>query len=164
MQCISCNEHEANKDSGLCNQCESQEENKINGLLYLPAAGLAINMLMSPYAAWTYFSAIIGFLQQGMGITGYGIGGVVMMIIELLLTFFTGWCFFKRKKGIRKVIIPYYLFGLAYVFYFLLLQTWLFDTRLDTADIRNLLTPLVAALIWIPYFLKSKRINRVFCQ
>lgn len=164
MQCISCNEQEANKASGLCNQCESQEENKINGLLYLPAAGLVINMFMSPYAAWLYFSSIAGFIQQGMSITGYGVGGVVMMIIDLLLTFFTGWCFFTRKRGIRKVIIPYYLFGLGYMFYFVMLQSWLFGSRLDTAEVRNLLTPIVAALIWIPYFLKSKRIDRVFSQ
>lgn len=43
MQCISCQQEEANKESGLCNQCERVDEKKINGLLYLPAAGLMIN-------------------------------------------------------------------------------------------------------------------------
>lgn len=48
MQCIECQEQPANKESGLCDQCESLDEKKINGLLYIPAAGLVINMLISP--------------------------------------------------------------------------------------------------------------------
>lgn len=37
MECIKCKMSEANKESGLCDACESEELSKINGLLYLPA-------------------------------------------------------------------------------------------------------------------------------
>jgi len=164
MQCIECREQPANKESGLCHQCESLDEKKINGLLYLPAAGLVINMLISPFNAWEFISSIVGFMRQGMAITPFGIGGVALIVIDVVLTFLTGWYFFKRKRNIRKVIIPYYLFGLLYMLYFVALRVWLFGATLDTMDIRNALTPVVGALIWIPYFLFSKRIPRVFAQ
>ncbi|MBM3071395.1 DUF2569 domain-containing protein [Enterobacter sp. RHBSTW-00994] len=162
MQCIECQQKEANKESGLCDECEQQDEQKINGLLYLPAAGLVINLLTTPFGAWNYFSAVFRYFQQGSGITLFGMGGIPVVLIDLVLTFAAGWFFFKRKAGIRKIIIPYYLMGVAYMLYFVGIPAWVFDARLDTADIRNALSPLVGALIWIPYFLRSKRIHRVF--
>ena len=163
MQCISCQQEEANKESGLCNQCERADEKKINGLLYLPAAGLVINLIMTPIGAWNYFAAVFHFSQPG-GINLFGAVGIAVMIIDVALTAAAGWYFFKRKSGISKIIIPYYLMGVVFMLYFVGIPAWLFDARLDTADIRNALSSIVGASIWIPYFLVSKRINQVFVR
>lgn len=163
MQCISCQQEDANKESGLCNQCERADEKKINGLLYLPAAGLVINLIMTPIGAWNYFAAMFHFFQSG-GINLFGAVGIAVMIIDVALTAAAGWYFFKRKSGIRKIIIPYYLMGVVFMLYFVGIPAWLFDARLDTADIRNALSSIVGASIWIPYFLVSKRINQVFVR
>ena len=85
MQCISCQQEEANKESGLCNQCERVDEKKINGLLYLPAAGLMINLIMTPIGAWNYFAAMFHFFQSG-GINLFGAVGIAVMIIDVALT------------------------------------------------------------------------------
>ncbi|MCW1834314.1 hypothetical protein OLZ33_20245 [Pantoea ananatis] len=51
MECIECRLVEANKESGLCNDCEEVEQRKINGLLYLPALGLVLGLIGGCYAA-----------------------------------------------------------------------------------------------------------------
>ncbi len=51
------------------------------------------------------------------------------MIIDVALTAAAGWYFFKRKSGIRKIIIPYYLMGVVFMLYFVGIPAWLFDAR-----------------------------------
>lgn len=61
-------------------------------------------------------------------------------------------------------MIAYYLMGVAAALYIVGLPAWSGQYRMDYNDIRNMSAPLVAAVIWIPYFLFSKRINVVFCR
>jgi hypothetical protein len=164
MQCIACQQQEANKESGLCNQCENEDEKKINGLLYLPAAGLVISLIMTPFSVWSYFSLVLGYFLAGREITLFGMAGIGVVLIDTVMTLVAGWFFFKRKSGIRKVIIPYYLIGVVSSLYFVGIPAWVFGAILDTADIRNALSPVVSALIWIPYFIFSKRIRQVFVR
>ncbi|MBV8041740.1 DUF2569 domain-containing protein [Pluralibacter sp.] len=164
MQCIDCRQQEANKESGLCDSCETLDEQKINGLLYLPAAGLIINILCTPYGCYAFTGAIINYLRQTGMISGYAIGGVAVMLIDAAMTLTASWYFFRRKKGIRKVLVAYYLLGVAYMFYFAVIPAWLYGAYFDGNDIRNALFPVIGAAVWIPYFLYSRRINKVFCR
>ncbi|ADO47469.1 DUF2569 domain-containing protein [[Enterobacter] lignolyticus] len=164
MQCINCRQQEANKESGLCDSCETLDKQKINGLLYLPAAGLIINILCIPYGFYAFIGAIINFLRQTGIISWYAIGGVAVMLIDAVMTLTASWYFFRRKKGIRKVLVAYYLLGVAYMLYFVVVPAWLYGAYIDGNDIRNALFPVIGAAVWIPYFLYSRRINTVFCR
>ncbi|WPU24084.1 DUF2569 domain-containing protein [Cedecea neteri] len=164
MQCIACQQHVANKESGLCVSCERLEEKKINGLLYLPAAGIVFSLFLSGSTLYGFITAIIDYYQRMNIITFYAVGAVSLNTIDLLTIVAAAYYFFKRKKGVRKVMIAYYLMGVTAALYIVGLPAWLGQYRLDYNDIRNMSAPLIAAVIWIPYFLFSKRINAVFCR
>lgn len=164
MQCIKCNQHEGNKASGFCNSCENAERKRINGLLYLPAAGLVLSLLAGIFSFYSFTSEVIGYFSNSRIITWYALGGMVVMLADILFTAFTAYFFFKQKRGIRKVIIPWYLFGLLYAVYFSLLPSWLFGSYFGQGEIRLLATGIIGVVVWIPYFLYSKRISEVFSR
>ncbi|MBK5143902.1 DUF2569 family protein [Budviciaceae bacterium BWR-B9] len=162
MKCIHCHENEPNKESGLCDNCEEKESSKINGILYLPALGLCLAAVLAPINFIKYLNMLSGDLP---GYVAYYLYlGILILLIDLFITYFTVWSFFKKKKNIKKVIIPYYIFNTVVTLYFTVFASYLFKMPLDTPDIRALTSAAVGLIFWTPYFLFSKRIPVVFSK
>ncbi|EOU6603614.1 DUF2569 domain-containing protein [Escherichia coli] len=107
--------------------------------------------------AFNYFNET-GFLSY------YAMGAFALLICGFIVSLYATWLFFRRKKGTRKAMIAYYATGLIIALYLTLLPAILFDVQLDSDNIRLLVSGIFGVVIWIPYFLFSKRINMVFCR
>lgn len=162
MKCISCNEQEPNKASGLCNDCEQVEQGKINGLLYLPAAGLIIALMYTPWELWEFCQAVLSYFHMAGIISWYAIGAILLIMLYMAITVFAALQFFRRRKKTPRAMAGYYLFGFISALYFTVLPATLFGAAFDQNDVRTLLSAAVGVVLWLPYFFISKRINRVF--
>lgn len=164
MKCIKCEISEANKESGWCDACEKQEVCKINGLLYLPALGLILSIIGGTIELVNFIKIVFDYFNKTEFLSYYSIGAIAFMIFGLLISLYAAWVFFRRKKETRMVMIFYYLTGLVVALYFTVLPAFLFDIRMGLDDSRVLSSGILGVVIWLPYFIFSKRINRVFCR
>lgn len=164
MKCINCNEQEANKDSGWCDQCEQLEVNKINGVLFLPALGLIVTAILSVVTAYQLSQVALYYFQNTRGIPAFYIGALVLQFAYILMTFTACWFFFNKKKAIKFVMVTYYLFALIVTLYFTVVLAVLYNAKLSSTDYQQVITSGFSAILWIAYFLKSKRISQVFTQ
>ncbi|MBA4823314.1 DUF2569 domain-containing protein [Pantoea ananatis] len=164
MECIECRLVEANKESGLCNDCEEVEQRKINGLLYLPALGLVLGLIGGAMQLYDFFGAVLKYYNKTGFLSWFSIGGVIMLLSAFLISVYAAWLFFRRKMGTRRVMIIYYISGLMLALYLTVLPGALFGMKLEQGDIRVLISSLFGVFIWVPYFIFLKRINRVFCH
>lgn len=164
MLCVNCAVAEPNKESGLCDRCENTEQQKINGLLYLPALGLVIGLIGEVFSLFSYAQTILAYYKNSGFVSFYSMGILLISLTGLLLTAVACWFFFKRKKKTRRIMIALYLFNLIYAIYFTLLPQKLFDMRLGTEEIRLLAGAIITVVIWIPYFIFSKRVPKVFSR
>lgn len=164
MHCIECQQQEANKGSGLCDPCERVYLKQINGFLYLPAAGLTINLGLLLLGVLGIIAAMIGVWPYANRINWFDAGYMALTILHFVITVCASWCFFKKKKHTRILMIAYYLAGMISVLYYYGIPVCFYDAKMDSKDISFATTSVIAAVIWIPYFLKSERINEVFCR
>lgn len=164
MKCIRCNENEPNKNSGLCSSCEKIEMKKIDGLLYLPALGLIINVFMYIFNSYSFIELVHKTYKENGFISYYSIGCIALLTIGTLITIITTWLFFNRRKSTKKSIIIYYSFNFALALYLTILPSILYHISLNENDIRTLTSSIFGLVVWIPYFMLSKRISVVFCR
>lgn len=160
MECVHCRKYESNKESGLCDNCEKEESNKINGLLYLPALGIIISAVLMPVSLSFHLTQLSQELPTG--IAYYLYGAIFILSLDVIITYFTAWTFFKKKKFIKKVIVPYYILGATNAVYFSIFASYILDIKPSTSEMSPLISAAVGIFIWIPYFLFSKRIPMVF--
>lgn len=164
MECIKCKGLEANKESGLCNVCENEELSKINGLLYLPALGLLLGVIGSAIEFYSFTMTAFNYFNRTGFLSYYAMGAFAFLICRFIVSLYATWLFFRRKIGTRKAMITYYATGLIVALYLAVLPAILFDVQLDSGNIRLLVSGIFGVVIWIPYFIYSKRINIVFCR
>ncbi|WP_241592661.1 DUF2569 domain-containing protein [Rosenbergiella epipactidis] len=164
MKCIECNRSEENKESGLCDACEKIELGKINGLLYLPAMGLVLGTCWGAIELYSFILSIFSYFNKTNFLSYYAIAALVFMIGRLLISIYATWSFFRCKKSAPKVMIIYYVIGLIIALYFTVFRVIISSEQYDMKDIVILLNGIFGVVIWIPYFLLSKRINIVFCR
>lgn len=164
MECIKCKIVEANKGSGLCYVCENDELSKINGLLYLPALGLILGIIYSTIDVYSFTISVLEYFNKTGFLSYYAMGAFAFLICGFLVSLYAAWLFFRRKKGTRKAMIAYYTTGLVIALYFTVLPAILFNAQPGSDDARVLVSGIFGAVIWIPYFIFSKRINTVFCR
>ncbi|EOW6742069.1 DUF2569 domain-containing protein [Cronobacter dublinensis] len=164
MKCIQCNENEPNKASGLCDACEETEACKINGLLYLPAAGLIFSLIFLPVELFDLVSAISAYFSRSGIITWYAAGAAALLLVLIGITAYASWQFFQRKRQTRRAMVTYYLAGVVSALWFAVLPVSLFGATWDNASIRSVLTAVIGVTCWLPYFLKSPRIGQVFVR
>lgn len=162
MLCIKCQEAEENKESGFCDNCEKKEEGRINGLLYLPALGLIVGFFTVLYNGFSIFALIADTYQKHGVINSFSVLLSVLSIINLSVTVLACWFFFKRKVKARYLMISYYLYGLLFATFCTLYPALVFHVDLTQPAINMLARALISCLIWVPYFIFSSRINKVF--
>ncbi|QGX92304.1 DUF2569 domain-containing protein [Tatumella sp. TA1] len=164
MKCIECNGFDANKESGLCDACENIELRKINGLLYLPAIGLILGIVRSANELYILTMVIVDHFDETSFLSYYSMGAVAFLIADFLTPLYASLSFFRRKKNTRKVMIIYYLIGMISALYFTVLPFVVDNTQYEMEDVGIIVNGLFGVVIWIPYFLLSKRVNSVFCR
>ncbi|BBJ69866.1 DUF2569 domain-containing protein [Enterobacter sp. 18A13] len=164
MECIKCRGFEANKESGLCDDCEKEELCKINGLLYLPALGLILGVIGGAIVLYNFTMTVFNYFNETGFLSYYAMGAFTFLACGFLVSLYAMWFFFRRKKGTRKAMIAYYVTKLIVALYLTVLPAILFDAQQDSDNIRLLVSGLFGVVIWIPYFIFSKRINMVFCR
>ncbi|MBT0718260.1 DUF2569 domain-containing protein [Rosenbergiella epipactidis] len=164
MKCIECKRFYANKESGLCNACENIELRKINGLLYLPAIGLILAIVRSAQELYSFTIIVIDHFDEMSFVSFDVMAAVAFLIADFLTPLYASLSFFRRKKNTRKVMIIYYLIGMISALYFTVLHVAVDNAHYEKEDVKILVNGLFGVVIWIPYFLLSKRINIVFCR
>jgi hypothetical protein len=162
MLCIKCQEAEENKESGFCDSCEKKEESRINGLLYLPALGLIVGFFTMLYNSFSVVSLITDTFQKQGVVNSFSILLLALSIIDIPVTVLACWFFFKRKVKARYAMITYYLYGLVVAVFCTIYPALVFHVNLTQSDINMLSQAIISCLIWMPYFIFSSRINKVF--
>lgn len=161
MKCLNC-DNDACKESGLCPACEEQEQQKINGILYLPALGIILSVITTPFSLYEIINAMVIHFKNTGFLGYYALALVFFLLAMFALEVFVAITFFQRKKRTRNVMVIYYLISALLVGYMTLLPAYLFNAKLDTGDIRAIVSSVFGIAVWIPYFLFSKRIPLVF--
>lgn len=164
MECINCRANEARKESGLCDTCELDESRKINGLLYLPALGLIFGIIGNAIELYSFIMSVFYYFRETGFLSYYAIGALAFIACGFIVSLYAAWLFFRRKSGTRKTMIAYYVTGLIVALYLTVLPAILFDAHLGSDSIRLLSSGIIGVIIWVPYFIISKRINVVFCR
>lgn len=101
MTCLNC-ENEALKESGLCLACEEIESKKINGILYLPAFGLIVTLIMTLFSFITLASMMLNSFKYTGVITGYGVFALSCILISFVMAISAALAFFRRKKATKN--------------------------------------------------------------
>jgi hypothetical protein len=162
MLCIKCQEAEENKESGFCDNCEKKEEGRVNGLLYLPALGLIISFFTMLYNDFCIVSLIANTYQKQGVVNSFSVLLLALSIINAPATVLACWFFFRKKVKTRCVMIMYYLYGLIFASFCTLYPALVFHVNITQPAINMLARALISCLIWVPYFIFSSRINKVF--
>ncbi|PWC14831.1 DUF2569 domain-containing protein [Brenneria roseae subsp. americana] len=163
MKCLNC-DNDALKESGLCPECEKMEMRKINGILYLPALGLILSLILAPFSLFAIVRAMVIHFQQTGFIGYFGLFVVFCQFVSLLMAVFAALTFFSRKKGTRNIMIAYYSINFVVICCMTLLPAHLFNMALDRNDIAALISAIIGVVGWIPYFIFSKRVPVVFSK
>ena len=163
MTCLNC-DNEALKESGLCLECEEIESRKINGILYLPALGLIVTLILTPYSFYILANMMFSNFQQYGIITSYGIFMLACVLIYFVMAAIAAQAFFRRKKITKKLMVAYYAVNFITTACMTVLPAVLFNLSLASHDISAISSAIVGIFAWTPYFLLSKRIPVVFHQ
>ncbi|WP_197089865.1 DUF2569 family protein [Yersinia rohdei] len=87
-----------------------------------------------------------------------------VLIINIVITLSAACFFFRRKMKTRKKMIIYYIFGLFYALIVVVFPALYYEATPTKTDIRTLVSSIIGVVVWIPYFLLSKRVPVVFSR
>lgn len=156
---------------------ETETYDRIGGWLILIGIGATINPLI--IAATIFFTSVPPFFNgtwQVVTTPGnpayHSMWGVVLAYELLMNIVLFGWSiltaflFFGKRKALPRVIIGFLAANLALTLIDFLLarQIPLVQQQVGDTLAANLSRPLVACLIWIPYFNVSKRVKGTFIR
>lgn len=163
MKCMTC-EAEALPDSDSCSACEHKEFSKIGGLLWVPAFGLVAGLIMYVISITNTANVISLIRQNAPQLTSLIIYELIAQIVLALLTLYTVFLFFSRRKKTPLVYIGLLLLILAYRISDTFLASEYFGLRSQASNLSQIIPAIIGALIWVPYFLKSVRVKRTFVK
>lgn len=88
------------------------------------------------------------------------IGNIAFVVFAIVVAIF----FFKRQKIVPKLMIAFLFSNLAFVVidYFVADSIPFIASQNDPESLRELIRVLIGCLIWVPYFLVSKRVKGTF--
>lgn len=144
----------------------------IGGWLVLPAIGLCLTPIMLGIGIWQVASVIFGGSWPALTTPGGPsyhplyrvllpaeiVVNVGMLIFVLALIFL----FFSKSARVPKLMILFYLLNLAVVAVDTLFASQLPGFVWDREVVKDVSRTLITAVIWVPYFLVSRRVANTF--
>ena len=94
------------------------------------------------------------------------IGETILNVLLLGVAVLAIYLFFKKRRAFPRVAIGFLAVGLGVVLLDLVVLQAIPAARaqLDASDIGNVVKAGLGAAIWIPYFIRSKRVHATFVQ
>ncbi|ENF7816189.1 DUF2569 domain-containing protein [Enterobacter soli] len=163
--CISCDK-DISQDQEYCSECDEKRYRKIGGLLYLPL----LNLLLIAYG---YFTSLAVTLNAGLSTMGriqasqstYLFIAVAVNFILLLYIIYTASLFLRKKKELPLAYSVLIVVGIVIMLIDRGVTSWLFpEIPLNFSQVMPILTHVIYACIWIPYFRMSARAKKTFIR
>lgn len=141
------------------------KDNEINGLLYFPALGLLVTCLIGSY---NYYKICRMFFLKAVNHEHIAIWFAAWIIIGgaiyLAWSYYSVYMFFSQKEKAIKAMVIYYIIGFVlYTPLFTIIHLF-HNVPLDFRMLSAIISGAIGLLIWVPYFLKSKKVARVFIK
>ncbi|MBA7853858.1 DUF2569 domain-containing protein [Enterobacter cloacae complex sp. 2024EL-00215] len=161
--CITCDK-EIPQHLEYCAECEEKRYRKIGGLLYLPL----INIL---FIAYSYFNSLAVTLSAGMGTLGrlpisqtiYLFIAAGVNLIFLLFVIYIVSLFLRKKKELPLAYCALLVSSITLMLIDRVATSYIFpQLTLDFAQVMPVITYVIYACIWIPYFRTSVRVKKTF--
>ncbi|WJV41166.1 DUF2569 domain-containing protein [Raoultella terrigena] len=141
----------------------SDSAERIGGWLLGPLAWLLVALLSASLSLLIFANALMA-PQTFSLLSAMSAGNLILWIASLLFAvamwYYTLWltlAFFKRRKVVPKHYIIWLLLSLL-----LAIKAFAFSPISDVLALRQLLFPLLAAALLVPYFKRSERVKRTF--
>ncbi|KAB7896847.1 DUF2569 family protein [Rouxiella sp. S1S-2] len=138
---------------------------RIGGWLLAPMAYLIVNLMSVVLMLLLYSMAIFKpesreyLITNSQAFTMQWYFSVVTTLVMGVFTLTALWQFCRRVKSLPKTYIIWLLFTVL-----LALKAFAFSPISDDLAVRNLLLPLLAAALLVPYFKRSRRVKETFTQ
>ena len=139
----------------------AQPEERISGWLLGPLAWLLL-ALISTSLGLLIFATAIFTPQTFAAMRAQDILWFISCAIAVAMWYYTLWlsiAFFKRRRIVPKHYILWMLLSVL-----LALKTFAFSQVPDQLALRQLIFPLMAAAIIVPYLKRSERVKRTFVK
>lgn len=136
---------------------------RIGGWLLGPLARLLVALLSASLALFLYATALASpttFAMLAEQSTGNLLLWGVSFITAIAMWYYTLWltiAFFKRRRSVPKHYIIWLLVSVL-----LAVKAFAFSPVPDALAVRQLLFPLLAAALLVPYFKRSVRVKTTF--
>ncbi|EHK0943868.1 DUF2569 domain-containing protein [Citrobacter farmeri] len=136
---------------------------RIGGWLLGPLAWLLVALLSASLALFLYATALASpttFAMLAEQSTGNLLLWGVSFITAIAMWYYTLWltiAFFKRRRSVPKHYIIWLLVSVL-----LAVKAFAFSPVPDALAVRQLLFPLLAAALLVPYFKRSVRVKTTF--
>lgn len=138
---------------------------RISGWLLGPLAWLIIQ-LISISVTLVKFTYVLFSPQTLALLKDLGASNVALLAVSFI-SFIAMWCytlwltvaFFKRRSKVPKHYIIWLMIGVI-----LAVKAFAFSPIADDLAVRQLLLPLLAAALIVPYFKRSTRVKRTFTR
>lgn len=138
---------------------------KINGFLYLPAAGLIISCFTGTFNAagviWLIVKRILNDIPTP---TILALTLLASSVVYLIFLYVATFSFFRYKRNTRMLMITYYLVSFVINGGFILYARFYLGIELELKEIALLISIIFSVLVLLPYFYFSKRVPQVFCK
>ena len=141
----------------------SDSAERIGGWLLGTLAWLLVALLSASLSLLIFANALMA-PQTFSLLSAMSAGNLILWIASLLFAvamwYYTLWltlAFFKRRKVVPKHYIIWLLISLL-----LAIKAFAFSPISDVLALRQLLFPLLAAALLVPYFKRSERVKRTF--
>lgn len=141
----------------------SNSAERIGGWLLGPLAWLLVALLSISLQLMMFVNALLNpqilSLLKAQSSTQLALWGLSLAFV-IAMWYYTLWltmAFFKRRKNVPKHYIIWLLVSLL-----LALKAFAFAPVSDTIALRQLLLPLAAAALIVPYLKRSSRVKRTF--
>ncbi|MCV2531937.1 DUF2569 domain-containing protein [Enterobacter wuhouensis] len=136
---------------------------RIGGWLIAPLAWLLLALLSASLGLLLYTTALVT-PHAIKTLMSQSVFNIVMWFVSfafaIAMWYYTLWltiAFFKRRKGVPKHYIIWLLISVL-----LAIKVFAFAPVSDALAVRQLLFPLLATALLVPYFKRSARVKRTF--
>ena len=156
------------KNAIKCKNCGAElteEESELAGLegwLFIPTFWLIIYPILLVLNLYLYIEQFSLALKEGFGIV-FGLE-ILILIILLAITLYCGFYFFQKKKNAPRIVIFWLKISILFSAILLIVELIYGANGLAFENGKQLSKDIFTALIWIPYFKKSKRVKATFTK